>query len=110
MTQDKRKSPRIDFYLQVMIKGHEGLGKIRDFSLSGLFIQVQRPSWFKEGSEVEVVMKLPHENEPIRVKARVVRVTTQGIGVEFVDLPPLDAMALEYCFHVFKGTIPLPSS
>ena len=110
MSQDKRRDPRIDFFLQVMINGHQGPQKIKDFSLSGLFIKVQDPSRFKEGDEIDLVMKLPHENDPVRVKARIMHVTMGGIGVEFVDLQPQDAMALEYCFHVFKNTMPIPGS
>lgn len=109
MGKEGRKAPRIDFYLPVMIKGYKGLNKTRDFSLSGLFIQVQGTSRFKQGDEIELVMKLPQEKNAIRVKARVMRVTSKGIGVEFVDLSTQHAMALEYCFHVFKHTIPLAS-
>jgi hypothetical protein len=110
MSQDKRRDQRIDFFLQVMINGHQGLQKIKDFSLSGLFIKVQDPSRFKEGDEIDLVLKLPHENDPIRVKARIMRVIMEGIAVEFVDLQPQHAMALEYCFHVFKHTMPIPGS
>jgi c-di-GMP-binding flagellar brake protein YcgR len=110
MSQDKRKNPRIDFFLQVMIMGQPGLQKIKDFSLSGLLIQVKDPSQFKEGDKIDLVMKLPDENDSVRVKARVIRVATEGIGVEFEDVPPKDAMALEYCFHVFKHTVPIPGS
>jgi c-di-GMP-binding flagellar brake protein YcgR len=108
MSQDKRKNPRIAFLLQVMIMGQPGLQEIKDFSLGGLFIKVKEPSQFKEGDKIDLVMKLPEENNSTRIKARVVRVTTEGIGVEFEDLPPKDAMALEYCFHVFKHTVPIP--
>jgi hypothetical protein len=52
-------------------------------------------------------MKLPQEKDPIRVKAQVTRVTKKSIGVEFVELPPQHAMALEYCFHIFKHTVPI---
>jgi hypothetical protein len=110
MSKNDRKSPRIDFHHQVMIMGQQGLHKIKDFSLSGLFIQVQDPSQFKEGDEVHLVIELPHENEHLRLKARIIRVTTEGIGVEFADLEPQHAMALEYCFHIFKHTVPMPGS
>ena len=109
MSEDKRKEPRIDLYVEVRIK-HQGLHKVKDLSLSGLFIQTPNPSQFKQGDEIELIMKLPHETDPIRVKARIMRVITDGIGVEFVDLPPQEQMALEYCFNVFKHTLPLPNS
>ena len=109
MSEDKRKNPRIDLYVEVRIK-HQGLHKVKDLSLSGLFIRLQDTSQFKQGDEIELIMKLPHETDPIRVKARIMRVITDGIGVEFVDLSPQEEMALEYCFNVFKHTLPLPGS
>ena len=109
MSEDKRKNPRIDLYVEVRIK-HQGVHKVKDLSLSGLFIRLQDTSQFKQGEEIELIMKLPGEKDPIRVKARVARVITDGLGVEFVDLPPQDEIALEYCFSVFKHTLPLPGS
>ena len=107
MAKEKRGKARIDFHLPVTIKGHQGLKKIKDFSLSGLFIEMKDTSEFKQGDEIDLVMELPHEKKPIEPKARVAHVTGEGIGVEFVDLSPQHAMALEYCFHIFKDTIPL---
>ena len=109
MSEDKRKNPRIDLYVQVRIK-HQGVHKVKDLSLSGLFIQLQDTSQFKQGDEIELVMRLPEEKDPMRLNARVARVITAGIGVEFVDLPPKAEVALEYCFNVFKHTLPLPGS
>ena len=112
MANDKRGNARIDFHLPVKIKGHQGLKKIKDFSLSGLFIfiEMQDRSQFKQGDEIDLVMVLPHEKNPIEPKARVAHVTGEGIGVEFVDLSPQHAMALEYCFRIFKDTMPLADS
>ncbi|MBW1740613.1 MAG: PilZ domain-containing protein [Deltaproteobacteria bacterium] len=110
MIRDKRKKPRIEFRLPVMIKGQPGLKKIKDFSLCGLFIEVQNASQFKPGDEIDLLMKLPDHKNAIQVRARVVRVAQKGIGVEFIDMNPQHAMALEFCFHVFKNTIPLPGS
>jgi hypothetical protein len=55
-------------------------------------------------------MELPNEKKVVQAKARVVRVTKDGIGVEFKSMTPNDAMALEYCFHVFKHTVPIANS
>ncbi len=110
MGSEKRKEARIDFYLGAMLKGYKGVQKIRDFSLSGVFIEVQDTSRFKEGDKIDLIMRLPHEKNAMMVKSRIARVIKRGIGVEFVDLSPQHAMALEYCFHVFKHTIPLPAA
>lgn len=110
MGMDKRKHPRIDFHLDVTIRGHEGIVEVRDFSLGGLFVHVGDASGFKEGNVIWLVMKLPHEKNPLRVKAQIMRVIKDAIAVEFVDLLPQDAMTLEYCFHIFKDTVPMPGS
>jgi c-di-GMP-binding flagellar brake protein YcgR len=109
MSKEKRKGPRIDLFVQVRIK-HQGLHKVKDLSLSGLFIQTPNSSQFETGDEVEVVMQLPGEEKPIYLDARVRRVATDGIGVEFVRVPPKEQAALEYCFDIFKHTVPLPNS
>jgi Tfp pilus assembly protein PilZ len=110
MGDEKRKTARIDFYLPVTIRGHQGLNKVKDFSLGGLFIDIEDTSPFRQGDEIDLIMKLPHENNTMQVKATVVHVTGKGIGVEFVGLSPQDAMALEYCFHIFKHSVPLADS
>ncbi len=81
-----------------------------DFSMGGVLIQVDDTSLFKIGDEIDLIIKLPHEKNAIQVKARVARVNKEGIGVKFIDLSPWDQMSLEYCFHVFESTIPLPNS
>ena len=110
MREDKRTDPRIGFNLEVRIKGHEGRNEIKDLSLSGLFIKVEDPSRFKEGDDIDLVMELPYENDPVMAKARVMRVTIKGIGVEFIDMRPQHAIALEYCFHLFKHSVPMPDN
>ncbi len=110
MGNKKRKNARIEFYLLVTIKGHQGLKKVIDFSLGGLFIEIADTSRFKQGDEIDLSMELPNEKKVVQAKARVVRVTKEGIGVEYISMSPIDAMALEYCFHVFKHTVPLADS
>ena len=110
MSRDKRRQPRIDFHLPIMIKGHKKAFKVLDFSLVGLFIETDNPAAFKPREEIDVFMKLPHRTTAIQVKARVVRSTGEGIGVEFFDLTPKNAMILESCFSIFKHTVPLPGT
>lgn len=110
MGLNQRKNPRIDFHLAVMIKGYEGPTEIQDLSLGGLFIRVTDPPQFEQGDEVDLVIQLPFEEDPMEVKAKIVRVTAEGVGVEYVDLLPQHAMALEQCFHIFKHTMPIASN
>ena len=109
-SKDDRRGPRIDFHLEVTIRGLQGVESIENFSLYGLFVHAENPSRFKTGDEVSLIMKFPTEKKALQVKARVVHVSEKGIGVEFMDLPPSDATTIEYCFNVFKHTVPLPGS
>jgi len=109
MGEDQRKNPRIDLYVKVRVK-HQGLHKVKDFSIGGLFIETNSSSQFNPGDEIELVLKLPQESDPMRLDARVARVAADGIGVEFVNLMPKEAVALEYCFDIFKHTLPMPGS
>jgi hypothetical protein len=109
MSEDKRRNPRIDLYVQVRIK-HQGLHKVKDLSLSGLFVQTPDPGHFKKGDEIELVLQLPDEDESMRLEARVARVTPEGIGVEFLRVPAKNQVALEYCFNIYRHTIPIPGS
>jgi Tfp pilus assembly protein PilZ len=106
--KEERRSPRIDFHLEVTIRGRHGLETVKNFSLFGVFVHTENPSQFQVGDEVQLIMKFPTEKKPLEVKARVVHVSEKGIGVEFIDMPPKKAMTIEYSFNVFKHTVPLP--
>jgi Tfp pilus assembly protein PilZ len=108
VASDKRRSPRIDLHLDVTVKGKEGVQGVRNFSLCGLFLQTEDPLRFTPGDEIVLVMRLPSEDKPVELRGRVVHVSKNGIGVEFLEMPAQDAMSMESCFHIFKGTLPLP--
>jgi len=110
MDPDKRKTPRIEFHLEVVVKGCEGTTEIRDLSLGGLFIRLEDPGHLKEGDVVHLVMQLPFEKTPLYVRAKVVRVTSEGVGVEYMNLLPHQEMILEQCFHIFRHTMPIAAS
>ncbi len=110
MDLEKRKNPRIDFHLELTIKGYEGSMEMRDLSLGGLLIQVDDPSHFNQGDVIHLVMLLPFEDKPIDVKAKVTRVTSEGVGVEYMNLLPYQEMIIEQCFHIFKSTMPATSN
>jgi len=110
LNENKRNSPRIDFHLDVAISGREGLEEVKNLSLYGAFIQTQSPIEYISGEEIFVGMRFPHENKALHMKSRIAHISELGFGVEFVDLPPQDAMSLEYCYNIFKSTIPMPEA
>ena len=108
--KDNRRHTRIDFHLPIEIRGREGLHNIKNLSLGGFFVETKAFRGFKTRDEIDVVMNLPLEEEPIQISPQIAHVTGKGVGMEFVNLAPLHAMALEWCFHVFRHTIPLPGA
>ena len=107
MAEEKRLHPRIDFHIEIIIKGRKEINKTLNFSTGGAFIQTIHPSGFDSGEAVDLVTKLPLESEVMRLKAKVAHVDKQGIGIQFVDLWGSQAEAIENHFGVFKATIPL---
>ena len=110
MGKEKRRVPRIDVYFPLTVKRHDGARKIRDLSLTGLFIEVEDTSSFQERDEVDLVIEIPYEENAMEVRARIVRVIRDGMGVEFVDILPQNAHVLEYWFNVYRHTVPIPDS
>jgi len=109
-SEEKRKHPRIDFHLRVMIRGRQGLKEIRNFGLYGAFVRTEDPSQFESEDEVYLIMKFPSEKSAMQVKSRVAHTSDKGIGVEFIDLNPKHAMSMEYCFNIFRHTVPMPGT
>ena len=110
MTDEHRKDPRIDFHLDVTVTGKKGLQEVRNFSPNGFFLRTDDPWQYHVGDEIFLVMRLPNEHEPLELQARVAHVCEEGVGIEFKNLRPQDAMSVEHCFHIFKHTTPLPES
>lgn len=107
--EDKRLNPRIDFSLDVILRGLKGVKKVKNFSTGGFFIEVEEPRAFKQGDGVEIVTRLPLEKRIMTLKGQVAHATNKGIGVRFVDLWGPNSEAIENNFQVFKATIPLPN-
>lgn len=109
-SNDKRLNPRIDFHLDVLLRGLKGVKRVKNFSRDGVFVEVEQARRFKSGEHVEIVTRLPLEKRIMTVKGQVMHVTGKGIGIKFVDLWGPNSEAIEKNFQVFKATIPLPNS
>lgn len=110
MRDDKRLNPRIDFHLDVLVRGLKGVKTVKNFSRGGVFVEVERSRVFKAGDRVEIVTRLPLEKRIMIVNGQVAHTTDKGIGIRFMDLWGPNAEAIEKNFQVFKATIPLPKS
>ncbi|MBW2066856.1 MAG: PilZ domain-containing protein [Deltaproteobacteria bacterium] len=110
MTRERRLCPRTEFHHPAIINGTKPASKIMNLSTGGVFIQTSNASRFEEGKQITLFTKFPLETRPIRIKARVVHVGNEGIGVEFQDLWGRESEAVETTFEVFKNTLPLPGT
>jgi len=108
--EDKRLNPRIDFHLDVIVRGSKGVKKVKNFSTGGFFIEVDESRAFKRGDRVEIVTRLPLEKRIMIIKGQVAHATDKGIGVRFMDLWGPNSEAVENNFQVFRATIPFPAS
>jgi c-di-GMP-binding flagellar brake protein YcgR len=108
MTRDRRKNPRIDLHFKIIRIGKkdEGPYRVKDLSTGGLFIETEKPSKFREGQEIELVMREPADNRFMRLQVRVAHIDKEGIGVEFVNLTEGDQEILKTCFELFRHTLP----
>ncbi|MCU0595313.1 MAG: PilZ domain-containing protein [Desulfobacterota bacterium] len=107
--KEKRLAPRIEFYLDVVVRGLEGVKRVSNFSTGGVFIETEPSSTFKRGDQIELVTRLPLEKRIMLVKAQVAHVSRKGMGVQFLDVHGPCAQAIQSNFEVFRATVPLPA-
>ena len=105
--KEKRLAPRIEFHLDVVVRGLKGIKQVNNFSIGGVFIQTDLSTSFKRGDKIELVTRLPLEKRIMLIKAQVAHVTSKGMGVQFLDVHGPCAQAIQSNFDVFRGTIPL---
>jgi DNA-binding response OmpR family regulator len=107
VSEDKRRYPRLEFHCPVRVEGVKGVSRVTDISMGGVFVEHKQPSSFTIGQTIHLVMKVPTEYEPVKVRAKVVNVRDRGIGFKFVDLTRRNQEVIRFCFNTFKDTIPL---
>jgi PilZ domain len=106
--KEKRLAPRIEFHLDVVVRGLKGVKQVSNFSTGGVYIQNEHSSSFKRGDKIELVTRLPLEKRIMLIKAQVAHVSGKGMGVQFMDVHGPCAQAIQSNFDVFRATIPLP--
>jgi hypothetical protein len=107
--EEKRLAPRIQFHVDVVVRGLKGVKQVSNFSTGGVFIQNEPSSSFKRGDKIELVTRLPLEKRIMLIKAQVAHVTSKGMGVQFLDIHGPCAQAIQSHFDVFRATVPLPA-
>jgi len=104
---DRREKPRIAFHVPTAVIGVNQKAQVIDFSLGGFFIQIDNAEVFKEGQQVRLAMRFPHEKTVTIIKATVVRTEENGFGCQFVDLDSVVYELLEKNFGIYSATLPL---
>lgn len=104
---EKRRYPRLEFHCPVKIQGFDGVHKITDIGMGGVFVEIKNASQVKVGQVLQLAVKFPTEYEPTKLKAQVVNVRDRGIGFKFLDLSRENQEVIRVCFNTFKDTIPI---
>ncbi|MEK6193740.1 MAG: PilZ domain-containing protein [Deltaproteobacteria bacterium] len=104
---ERRAFPRLEFHCTAKIIGIKDPVNITDISLGGFFFELNLASKLKMGQIANIALSLPTENDPIRIKARMINQTERGVGCAFIDLTPSQRKAIHDCFETFKDTLPI---
>ncbi len=102
-----RSKPRIEFHFPVAIIGNDSQARIVDFSLSGFYIETDSVLKVSPHQKINLALKLPGEDTAITLKAEVVHRDTKGFGCKFCSMGDRVYRALENCFSMFSGTLPV---
>ena len=83
---EKRKYPRKQTFIwtECFANSRCFTDFIQNLSVSGLFIETQFP--FFVGEELSMTFTLPGTDNPIKITGKIVRVDSNGIGVQFDEL------------------------
>jgi hypothetical protein len=104
--KEKRKDPRLELHCDASVLGIDGIQKITDISLGGIFIETHVLNRIEVGQMITINIKLPTEKNTIRFKAKVVCKTNRGIGCQFISLDDQKREAICLCFEMFRDTLP----
>lgn len=83
---EKRKYPRKQTFIWTECSANSRFFTdfIQNLSVSGLFIETQFP--FFVGEELSMTFSFPGTDDPIKITGKIVRVDSNGIGVQFDEL------------------------
>jgi hypothetical protein len=90
MAMEKRKSSRVPFSIQAEIdaQGLTFIGQVENLSLQGMFVFTEHRIELETPLSIRICLTGTQSNLAINLKGKVVRKTTDGVGVFFesVDL------------------------
>jgi len=83
---ERREFPRIEYHSQAAIRGIAGMASIIDFSIGGVFLELNSKHNLKPDDIIHITIKLPTEPEAIHIRAKIMNIEHDGIGCMFVDV------------------------
>ena len=91
MPQKKRDTTRVEFHTraELEIEGQVLSGTVEDLSLKGMFLKTEASQQsIHIGQEVKVTIRFSGttSNLSVDVQGKVVRLTQEGLGIEFTDM------------------------
>jgi DNA-directed RNA polymerase subunit M/transcription elongation factor TFIIS len=107
VNQDQRRHARLELHCNAVVRGLNGIFRVTDISLSGVFIEPEEPVIVKIGRITDINIKLPIQKTVIRVKVKFVYRNRRGIGCEFVSLSPSIRENIKRCISEFSHTLPI---
>src|SRR5690348_12202048 len=96
-SSDGRISPRRRTLARVRLFEGPALGDgtvATDLSADGAFLRGSRPALAARGERLRLSLEIPTDPRPIELSARVVRVTSEGVGVRFEEVSARDRARL----------------
>ncbi len=107
VSENQRRYPRLEFHCPARIQGVEGVFRVTDISMGGLFLEYKNPASFEVGQILQLVIKVPTEYDQVRLRVRVANLRKRGVGLRFVDLTGRNQEVIRFCFETFKDTVPI---
>jgi hypothetical protein len=107
MDTELRVYPRIEFHYPVAIIGIDANAQIIDFSLNGFYVETDQVDEIKMDQKINLALKLSDEKILITVKAKIVHRDKSGFGCKFWNPNPEVITALERCFDLYAGMLPI---
>lgn len=107
VTPDRRANQRIEFHYPIVILGIDEKAQILDFSPDGFYVELSSKTDLAVGRRLNLALRLPTEQDVLKMRARVAYQDGVGIGCQLVDTTPKHYDSLERCFNIFNATLPI---
>ena len=107
VNHERRRYPRLELHCKALVQGLDGVFKVTDIGIGGVFIEPRESLIVKIGQIASIQVKLPGEQRSIQLKVKFVSQNKKGIGCEFIDLGFDNKYTIDKCLDEFNHTLPI---